>query len=46
MYWFMQVVISHGQGLDQCNAFLNKLGVLRESVDDAAGASQVLHKCI
>ncbi|XP_022857665.1 arogenate dehydratase/prephenate dehydratase 1, chloroplastic-like isoform X1 [Olea europaea var. sylvestris] len=38
----LERVLSHPQGLDQCNAFLNKLGVLRESVDDAAGASQLV----
>lgn len=35
-------VLSHPQALDQCNAFLNKLGVLRENVDDAAGAAQLV----
>ncbi|XXG46852.1 hypothetical protein AAC387_Pa02g1590 [Persea americana] len=33
-------VLSHPQALSQCEATLSKLGVVRESVDDTAGAAQ------
>ncbi|XP_072997038.1 arogenate dehydratase 2-like isoform X3 [Typha latifolia] len=39
-------VLSHPQALAQCEHTLNKLGVVREAVDDTAGAAQfvALHK--
>ncbi|KAL2496881.1 Arogenate dehydratase/prephenate dehydratase 1 [Forsythia ovata] len=38
----LQRILSHPQALAQSNAFLNKLGVVRENVDDAAGAAQLV----
>lgn len=35
-------VLSHPQALDQCEMTLNKLGVVRVSYDDTAGAAQVV----
>ncbi|KAL1829834.1 hypothetical protein ACET3Z_008246 [Daucus carota] len=35
-------VLSHPQALDQCEMTLNKLGVVRVSYDDTAGAAQVI----
>ncbi|KAK6149745.1 hypothetical protein DH2020_017270 [Rehmannia glutinosa] len=37
----LKCVLSHPQALDQCEMFLNKLGVTRISADDTAGAAQV-----
>ncbi|KAJ8513147.1 hypothetical protein OPV22_003581 [Ensete ventricosum] len=35
-------VLSHPQALGQCGIALSKLGVIRESVDDTAGAAQLI----
>ncbi|KZV16149.1 arogenate dehydratase/prephenate dehydratase 1, chloroplastic [Dorcoceras hygrometricum] len=35
-------VFSHPQALDQCDMYLNKLGVTRVSADDTAGAAQIV----
>ncbi|CAL9088653.1 unnamed protein product [Musa textilis] len=35
-------VLSHPQALGQCGIALSKLGVIRESVDDTAGAAQLV----
>ncbi|XP_058094888.1 arogenate dehydratase/prephenate dehydratase 2, chloroplastic [Magnolia sinica] len=35
-------VLSHAQALAQCEITLSKLGVIRESVDDTAGAAQFI----
>ncbi|KAJ9566711.1 hypothetical protein OSB04_002677 [Centaurea solstitialis] len=35
-------VLSHPQALDQCEIALNKLGVMRVSAEDSAGAAQIV----
>ncbi|XP_073127920.1 arogenate dehydratase/prephenate dehydratase 1, chloroplastic [Henckelia pumila] len=38
----LKCVLSHPQALDQCDMYLNKLGVTRVSADDTAGAAQIV----
>ncbi|XP_073307754.1 arogenate dehydratase/prephenate dehydratase 1, chloroplastic-like isoform X2 [Primulina huaijiensis] len=38
----LKCVLSHPQALDQCEMYLNKLGVTRVSTDDTAGAAQII----
>ncbi|XP_075476228.1 arogenate dehydratase/prephenate dehydratase 1, chloroplastic-like isoform X2 [Primulina tabacum] len=38
----LKCVLSHPQALDQCEMYLNKLGVTRLSTDDTAGAAQII----
>ncbi|KAF3788354.1 Arogenate dehydratase/prephenate dehydratase 1 [Nymphaea thermarum] len=37
-------VLSHPQALSQCELALGKLGVIRENIDDTAGAAQLLRE--
>ncbi|XP_075486585.1 arogenate dehydratase/prephenate dehydratase 1, chloroplastic-like [Primulina tabacum] len=38
----LKCVLSHPQALDQCEMYLNKLGVTKVSADDTAGAAQIV----